>query len=103
MRRHVSLEEALQGLTEQSSQFAEHLKHEAFTVEIYAPVGQDHQTPHTRDEVYVISRGSGWFFNGTERHPFTAGDVIYVPKGVVHRFEDFSEDFVTWVIFFGTE
>jgi len=29
------------------------------------------------------------------------GDVIFAPAGIEHRFENFSDDFVTWVIFYG--
>jgi mannose-6-phosphate isomerase-like protein (cupin superfamily) len=63
----------------------------------------DEQTPHTRDELYVVAQGSGTFVNGDRRHPFTSGDVLFVPAGAPHRFEDFSDDFGTWVIFYGPE
>jgi mannose-6-phosphate isomerase-like protein (cupin superfamily) len=72
-------------------------------VKYYAPRGSDEQTPHTRDELYVVVRGSGWFVNDGRRHPFGAGDVLFVPAGVPHRFEDFTDDFATWVIFYGPE
>lgn len=29
------------------------------------------------------------------------GDVLFAPAGIEHRFENFSDDFVTWVIFYG--
>ena len=48
-------------------------------VEIYAPRGTDPQTPHTRDELYVVVSGSGTFVNGPDRHPFGPGDVLFVP------------------------
>jgi hypothetical protein len=41
--------------------------------------------------------------NGDSRHAFSAGDVLFVPAGVPHRFEDFTDDFGTWVIFYGPE
>ena len=65
------------------------------------PQGADTQTPHTRDELYVVMRGAGWFVNGDTRHPFGPGDVLAVPAGVEHRFEDFTDDFATWVVFYG--
>lgn len=70
-------------------------------VEIYAPEKVDLQQPHEQDELYVVISGSGTFFNDGERHPFQAGDLLFVPAGVEHRFEDFSDDFKTWVIFYG--
>ncbi len=36
-----------------------------------------------------------------ERQPFRVGDVLIVPTGLVHRFENFSDDFATWVVFWG--
>ena len=37
------------------------------------------------------------------RVPFGPGDVLFVPAGTVHRFEDFSADFATWIVFYGPE
>ena len=79
------------------------LAHGGMLVRFYAPCGTDEQSPHTRDELYVVARGSGAFVNGEERHPFGEGDVLFVPAGVEHRFEDFTEDFATWVFFYGPE
>ena len=79
------------------------LRHGSLSVELYAPRGTDSQTPHTRDEVYLVMRGAGWFVNGGERHPFGPGDVLFVPAGTEHRFEEFTEDFATWVVFYGPE
>jgi mannose-6-phosphate isomerase-like protein (cupin superfamily) len=68
---------------------------------LYAPRGRDDQTPHDRDEVYVVARGRGTFVRAGERVPFEPGDALYVPAGVEHRFEDFSEDLLVWVVFCG--
>jgi len=72
-------------------------------VELYNPVGRDPQTPHTRDEIYFVARGSGMFFDGARRHKAPAGSFIHVPAGQEHRFEDFTEDFAVWVAFYGPE
>ena len=76
-------------------------RHGSLEAEIYAPVGTDPQTPHERDEVYVVARGSGLFFDGTERHEVQPGAFIFVPAGQEHRFESFSTDFAVWVFFYG--
>jgi mannose-6-phosphate isomerase-like protein (cupin superfamily) len=78
-------------------------EHGTLQVKMYHPAGTDMQKPHTRDEVYVIARGSGWFVNGPERHPFQTGDMLFVPAGVEHRFDEFTGDFCTWVLFYGPE
>ena len=72
-------------------------------LEFYAPRGIDEQQPHTRDEIYVVVSGTGWFVNGETRHRFSPGDVLFAPAGTVHRFEDFTDDLQSWVIFYGPE
>ena len=34
---------------------------------------------------------------------FERGEVLFVAAGVEHRFENFSDDFSTWVLFHGPE
>ena len=100
----VTLAEALAQLPGANNErFVPVLRHGSLEVEIYAPRGVDLQTPHTRDEVYVVMRGHGEFVNGPIRHPFGPGDVLFVPAGVEHRFENFTDDFAVWVIFYGSE
>lgn len=72
------------------------------TVELYVPVGEDRQTPHDRDELYIVATGEGTFRRGKEVVSFTPGDLLYVPAHVPHRFETFSQDFKAWVIFYGS-
>jgi len=79
------------------------LKHGSMTLEYYAPRGTDHQTPHSRDEIYIIVAGHGWFRTGDERFAVRQGDALFVPAGAEHRFEDFNDTFETWVIFYGPE
>ncbi len=83
--------------------FASMLERGTLSVEIYAPRGMDPQAPHTRDELYVVVEGSGWFVNGPERHRFGPGDVLFVPAGVPHRFEEFTDDLAVWGVFFSPQ
>ena len=83
--------------------YVELFRHGTLSVELYAPRGRDPQQPHTRDEVYVVVQGSGEFVNGGERHPFGPGDLLFVPAGVTHRFERFTDDLAVWVMFYGPE
>ena len=83
--------------------FVELFRHGSLSVELYAPRGVDPQGPHTRDEVYAVIQGSGWFRSGSDRHRFGPGDVLFVPAGVVHRFEEFTDDMMVWVFFYGPE
>jgi mannose-6-phosphate isomerase-like protein (cupin superfamily) len=79
------------------------LEHGTLQIGYYKPDEVDPQKPHTRDEVYVIASGTGFFVNGESREPFEPGEVLFVPAGVVHRFENFSEDFSAWVFFHGPQ
>ncbi|HKA89263.1 MAG TPA: cupin domain-containing protein [Haliangiales bacterium] len=77
------------------------LEHGTLEVRFYQPRGSDAQSPHDRDEVYVVASGSGTFVRAGERFPFVAGDLLFVAAGVPHRFEEFGDDFGVWVMFYG--
>jgi len=79
------------------------MKHGTMSLEYFAPVNTDTQTPHKQDEIYVIIKGDGFFFREGERVASKKGDVLFVPAGMGHRFENFSDDFATWVIFYGPD
>jgi mannose-6-phosphate isomerase-like protein (cupin superfamily) len=79
------------------------VRHGTMRLGVYAPVDQDPQGPHMQDEVYVVIAGTGIFVKGDERQAFGPGDAIVVEAGVVHRFESFSADFSTWVLFWGPD
>jgi len=71
--------------------------------ELYKPVGEDKQSPHARDELYIVAAGSGAFNLDGESIAFGSGDLLFVPAHTPHRFERFSDDFSCWVIFYGAE
>jgi mannose-6-phosphate isomerase-like protein (cupin superfamily) len=78
-------------------------EHGTLSVEMFAPRGVDTRTPHRRDEVYMVVRGDGYFVNGPDRHRFGPGDLLFVPAGGEHRFEEFTDDLAVWVIFYGPD
>jgi mannose-6-phosphate isomerase-like protein (cupin superfamily) len=94
---HAQLKELL------GREFVPIFRHGSLEVEYYKPVKVDRQQPHTRDELYVVISGTGEFIQAVDRKPFQPGEVLFVPAGVVHRFENFSDDFATWVFFYGPE
>ncbi|MEK9960989.1 MAG: cupin domain-containing protein [Rhodobiaceae bacterium] len=75
----------------------------SLTVELYRPLEIDRQQPHSRDECYVVVEGNGIFEMGDETVTFGPGDFLFVPAGVPHRFRDFGESMMTWVMFYGPE
>lgn len=104
MQGHLQLRDCLHRLPGPNGEhFAELFTHGTLSVELYAPHRKDPQPPHNRDEVYVVVGGTGRFLRGDEEVVFEPGDVLFVAAGEVHRFVDFSQDFVAWVFFYGPE
>ncbi len=94
------------------------LAHGSMELRWFVPNHEDPQTPHDRDELYIIASGTGVFMRGVESLPFDdttlpiqgeervefgPGDALFVAAGTVHRFEKFSDDFATWIVFYGPE
>ena len=104
MKFKFSPEEALLKLfKEEMFPFTVVIKHGTMTIEYFAPQEVDTQTPHKQDEIYIIIKGHSNFYRDTERISCKKGDIIFVPAGMEHHFENFSDDFATWVIFYGPE
>jgi mannose-6-phosphate isomerase-like protein (cupin superfamily) len=47
---------------------------------------------HPYDEVHVVHEGKAVFAGGGSRGVLSAGDIIVVPAGVPHRFENCGRD-----------
>lgn len=97
----ISTNTALKKLEASEKLFLELFSHGTLCVEIYKPVEKDLQQPHEKDEVYIIISGTGEFINGENISNFKPGDFLFVPAGIEHRFINFTNDFSTWVIFYG--
>ena len=97
----LALADARAAAPEPGRASAKCFSHGSLEVRFYRPVGADAQTPHDRDEIYVVASGAGWFVVEGERRAFGPGDALFVAAHAAHRFEDFTEDFATWVFFYG--
>jgi hypothetical protein len=74
----IGFSEAIQKLfTPQAKSSVSLFRHGTLEVKMYAPRKQDPQTPHTRDEVYIVAQGSGTYFYAGERQPFSPGDFLF--------------------------
>jgi mannose-6-phosphate isomerase-like protein (cupin superfamily) len=51
--------------------------------------------------LYFIQHGTAHLLIGAQRYDCASGDAFFVAAGVEHRFENFSDNFVTWVVFYG--
>jgi mannose-6-phosphate isomerase-like protein (cupin superfamily) len=100
----VSYEDALKKLLDENEfPFTVVMKHGTMTIEFFAPQEVDTQTPHKQDEIYVIASGHSAFYRDGKRVNCKKGDVLFVPAGMEHWFENFTDDFATWVIFYGPD
>ena len=61
----------------------------------------DLQTPHAQDEIYFLQGGTAVIVINGRRFDASAGDAFFIAVHVEHCSENFSEDFVTWVVFYG--
>ncbi len=81
---HITPSEGLNRLKNCPNEFLTLFEYGSFTVEIYV----------------IISR-KGKFLNNDTEVNFKAGDFLFVPAGIEHRFTNFTPDFSTWVFFYG--
>jgi mannose-6-phosphate isomerase-like protein (cupin superfamily) len=102
---HFSLTSVMDSINHRADGLRFHypLQRGTMKVGIYAPRGNDPQQPHVKDELYIIVSGTGEFVKNGERRAFKPQDVLFVEAGAAHRFENFSADFSTWVIFWGPD
>lgn len=106
MTRSLNIKQAmarLDAVATDTMRFAGMFRHGSLQVELYAPRTKDLQEPHSRDEIYVVAQGEGIYVNGDSRERFGPGDFLFAAAGEVHRFEEFTDDFYTWVFFYGPE
>lgn len=99
----LGLNESLARLDDEGTPFTTLFRHGMLDVELYRPRVEDLQTPHSRDEVYVIATGTSRFVVDGRECSVAAGDTLFVPACAAHRFVGFSDDFSTWVFFYGPE
>ena len=59
------------------------------------------QVPHQRDELYIVASGTGRYRVEDKVTAVGPGDLLFAAAHVAHGFEDFSEDFAIWIVFYG--
>ena len=86
---------------DETSDFTQHLTVANMSIGTYSiPAGGvDDQTPHTEDEIYVVTQGRARIVTPAASESVGPGDVIYVPAGEPHTFQEITEDLALIVVF----
>ena len=85
--------------------YYEFLRSQGLSLGLYflAAGSSDPQQPHGEDEVYYVAQGAGAVTIGRgssqEDRPVQAGSIIFVGKGVEHRFHSITDDLTLLVVF----
>jgi mannose-6-phosphate isomerase-like protein (cupin superfamily) len=84
-----------------TNDWVEHLRVPDLSVGTYSiPAGGlDDQSPHTEDEIYVVSAGRARIVTPDGTAEVGPGSVIFVPAGEEHRFDEVTEDLALLVVF----
>jgi len=61
------------------------------------------QVPHLRDEIYVVAAGAARYRVADRVSAVGPGDLLFCAAHTPHGFEDNSDDFSVWVVFYGPE
>jgi mannose-6-phosphate isomerase-like protein (cupin superfamily) len=86
---------------EAPNDYVEHLNVPDLSVGTYSiPAGGvDDQSPHTEDEIYVVTAGRARLSTPSGAVAVEPGSVVFVPAGERHAFTDITEDLTVLVVF----
>ncbi len=81
--------------------YLEFLRHPAMSLGVYSlkAGGIDPQKPHREDEVYYVIAGRAHIQVGDENQLVESGSIVFVGKGLPHKFHSITEDLDVLVFF----
>lgn len=59
------------------------------------------QTPHDRDEFYIVASGTARYRWDGGENVVGPGDIMFAAAHAAHGYDQFSDDFSVWVVFYG--
>lgn len=81
----------------------EALRHGSMSLILFTPEGNDYQTSHSQDELYLVIEGAGILEVEGAEISFGRGDALFVKAGERHRFTQFEQGLKMWAVFWGKE
>ena len=99
--RAFTIDALLAEQDESRRRYLEFLRVPSLSLGVYRlRVGEaDPQQPHGEDEVYHVIAGRSRFTSGGETVEVAPGTLLFVERGVEHRFTEIAED-LTILVFF---
>jgi len=61
------------------------------------------QVPHDRDEFYIVASGTARYRWDSGETMIGPGDMMFAAAHAPHGYDQFSEDFSVWVVFYGPQ
>jgi mannose-6-phosphate isomerase-like protein (cupin superfamily) len=61
------------------------------------------QVPHDRDEFYIVASGTARYRWDGGEIMIGPGDMMFAAAHTPHGYDQFSEDFSAWVVFYGPQ
>jgi mannose-6-phosphate isomerase-like protein (cupin superfamily) len=94
-------ENVLGEIAQSGKKYLEFIRVPALSVGIYrlAAGAKDEQRPHTEDEVYYVIEGRAKFWCAGEVQNVGLGSILFVERGVEHRFIEIVKELVVLVVF----
>ncbi|MFL5742236.1 MAG: hypothetical protein ACJ75B_18575 [Flavisolibacter sp.] len=102
MMLHYTIEEAISRLENPKDEiFWKLLNKGIMKLEYYVP--EKNQQPITRDQIFVVASGRSTYYRNGDRAPVKPSDLLFVTVGTDFHFENFTDDFATWRMYYTDE
>src|SRR4051794_21730192 len=88
-------------LEESGKKYLEFIRVPDLSVGVYrlAVGARDEQKPHGEDEVYYVIEGRARFICAGQVQDVRPGSILFVERGVEHRFVEIEQELVALVVF----
>lgn len=79
--------------------FARAFASDTLSVQLYTPKSGMYPVPPGVHVIYIVMRGRSRLKVGVRQYDMKPGDIVPIGVDVGHEFENFTQDFATYVIF----
>src|SRR5437870_612230 len=95
-----TLNDLLAQMSEKGNKYFEFIRVPALSVGVYRleAGAKDEQRPHSEDEVYYVIKGQAKFDRAGKVQEVRPGSILFVQRGVEHRFLDITRELVMLVV-----